>query len=135
MPQSFTLNLSHTYNCCPEKVFKKIEDVTLFNLTGADDITFVFKEDGAFSFLFNNRGEIFGMITKIIPNEIVLINWNVVGFDNTDERDTKLELIIDKIDENKSRLTIVNSGISNKKSFDKKEKAWIEILEDLEKDF
>lgn len=135
MEETFTLNLTQTYSHSPKEIFKKIEDGTLFDLTGADEITFSFKEGGAFSLLFNNRGEIFGTITKIIPNEIVMMIWNVVGFGNANERDTILELIIDKIEENKSRLTVVNSGIINKQSFDKKERSWIEILEDLQKEF
>ena len=135
MEDTFTLTLFSEYNISPHQLFQKIEDGTIFDLTGADEITFYFKEDGAFSLLFHERGEIFGTITKIIPDEKVEMVWNVTGFDKPDERNTLLEVIIEKIDENKSRLTIINSEIQNKESFDAKERAWKEILEDLEKEF
>lgn len=135
MEDTYTLTLSSEYNSTSNQIFKKIEDGTVFDLTGADEITFYFKEDGAFSLLFHERGEIFGTITKIITDEKIEMLWNVTGFDKPEERNTILEIIIERIDENKSRLAIINSGIQNKESFDAKESAWKEILEDLQKEF
>ena len=134
MSDTFTLSLSRTYNSAPNELFQKIEDGTLFDLTGADEITFYFKEDGAFSLLFHNRGEIFGTITKIIPDEKVEMLWNVTGFDKPEERNTELTLSIEKIDDNKTTLSVLNTGIKHKEAYDAKEKAWKEIFEDLEKE-
>jgi len=132
--ENYSINLSHLYNATPHQIFRKIEDGTVFDLAGADEITFYFKEDGAFSLLFHNRGEIFGTITKIIPDEKVEMLWNVTGFDKPEERNTRLELIIEPMEENKSCLTVLNTGIINKESFEAKERAWKEILEDIEKE-
>lgn len=134
MSDTLTLSLSHMYKSSSQEVFAKIEDGTLFDLTGADEITFYFKEEGAFSFLFHNRGEIFGTITKIIHNEKVEMLWNVTGFDKPEERNTELTITIEKTDDNMATLSVLNTGIKHKEAYEAKERAWKEILEDLEKE-
>ena len=134
MSDTFTLSLSKTYTSTPHELFSRIEDGTLFDLTGADEITFYFKEDGAFSLLFIDRGEIFGTIKKIIPNEKVEMIWNVTGFDKPEERNTELVLSMELTEENKTWFSVLNTGIKHKDAFEAKERAWKEILEDLQKE-
>ena len=132
--ETFTLELFYVYNSTGHEIFAAIEDGTLFDLTGADEITFYFKEDGVFSFLFHERGEIFGRFTKIDPYKNVMMDWNVIGFDKPDERDTKLELSIEQEEGNKSRLTVLNTEIKTEVSFEAKKTSWQEILENFEKE-
>lgn len=134
MNETYTVDLTYVYGNSLHEVFKRIEDGTVFDLTGADEITFYFKEGGAFSLLFHERGEIFGTITKIIPDEKVEMLWNVTGFDKPEERNTELTLSIESIEEDKTQLSVLNTGIKNKESFEAKQRAWKEILEDFEKE-
>jgi uncharacterized protein YndB with AHSA1/START domain len=132
MNNNNNISLSHKYNAAPGKLFLLIQNGVLFKLTGADKIEFDFRENGSFSFKFNDRGHVYGKFKNIIPNEKVVLGWNVTGFGLEDEFDTIVDITING--KGITTLTIKHTGIMSEKSAGAKQIGWSEILEDLEKE-
>ena len=114
-----------------EFCFALFRDGTFFELTGADIIDFHFAEGGNFHLTFYERGEIFGTFKKIILNEKIILIWNVKGFGRQPEMNTNVEITFQG--ESKTVITVRHSGILSRESIRAKEKAWNEILDDLQK--
>ncbi len=131
MEENRTVCLSHSYNLCPEFFFEQIRNGTLFRLTGANEIDAPeFQEGGFFKLLFNERGTISGSIIHLSDSQLWL-KWNVDGFGRAPEHDT--EVRISMLHSDKTELTLEHRGIKSNESAVAKERAWTEILKELEK--
>ena len=118
--------VTRIYKSSAEEIFRLIEKGVLFKLTGADEIAFDFRERGTFSFSFKNRGNISGEFARIIPNEKIVLKWNVNGFEREDES-TKVDISITEKTAGVS-VTVSHYEIKSEKSATAKQKAWAEIL-------
>jgi uncharacterized protein YndB with AHSA1/START domain len=129
MTDKKAIHLSQSYPVSAAELFELIKTGTLFELTGADEIHFDFWEGGHFKLIFNNRGEIFGIILHIIPNEKIVLDWNVDGFEKEPERNTQVTISLKEDQE--TTLSIDHTGILIPEAVAAKERAWKEILQDL----
>ena len=124
------ISISHDYTASSEAIYSMIAEGKLFKLTGADEITFDFSENGPFELKFTGRGRIHGQILKLIPNEKVVLQWDVDGFDMDLERDTKVWITILHT-QGHTTVTIEHREIPTEESAAAKKKAWPEILNEL----
>ena len=122
--------ISHLYHAAPENIFGLLQNGTFFKLTGADSVESDFKTGGSFTFEFNGRGTIYGSFEEIIPNNKIRMNWNVKGFGRSGETDTKVCITL--LMQGQTMVTIDHAGIKYDEAARAKEKAWKEILDDLE---
>lgn len=133
MENEYVINISRQFNTTPGNLFALIQKGVLFKLTGADEIEFDFREGGVFSLKFSERGHIFGSFEKIIPDEKIVLYWNVKGFYSNDEIDTEVDITIKKLEtESYTLLTINHTGKMEEKSFQAKKSAWKEILSEID---
>jgi hypothetical protein len=129
--KKYTVELEKIYLTSRKKVLKLFKNKTVLKLTGADTIKGNFDTGKDFLLTFNDRGKITGHIIYLLKDHICL-SWNVEGFNLPDEYST-VNIFLDKKGE-KCILTLIHEGIKNKRSAELKDKAWTEILEDLEKE-
>ena len=126
MKSNQVIFVSHQYKTTSNTIYNHIQNGLLFKLTGADEIEFEFCAGGAFSLSFQNRGRIYGKFGSIIPNEEIVLEWNVNGFNREDES-TQVKIILNENSEG-VLLNVNHSGIKSSQSFTAKEQAWKEIL-------
>jgi len=127
----YSFSLEKIYNTSAENIFKLFRNLTVFRLTGADDIECSFIEGGGFSLTFKNRGVIRGQITGLTENKKIVLNWNVGGFGR--EQEVNTEVIFTITEENGiSTLRLQHNNIKQAESFEAKKRAWGEILEYME---
>ena len=103
----------------------------MFKLTGADEIHSDFISGGSFLFIFNNRGRIYGKFLTITDREIIM-EWNVEGFNRPNEIMTSVEIALQDQTEN-CVLTLNHKYILNEGAAMAKQRAWMEILNEVEK--
>ena len=124
------VSLEKIYATEPATIFDLFKNAIVFKLTGADTIQCDFKSDGLFCLTFNERGTIHGRFIKITPNDI-LIEWNVDGFDRPKEIKTLVEITLLEKDK-KCALTLHHKNIQHASAAAAKQKAWKEILDEVE---
>lgn len=129
--RTYNISVQKTYNESAETIFNLFMDGTVFKMTGADNIECDFKAGGQFRLMFNQRGVIYGQFIQLMKNNIV-IEWKVEGFQKPSEIHTLVEI---NLSENNSAciLTIRHKNIIHKDSASAKQKAWTEILDDIER--
>ena len=132
MQKDFKIFISEEYSTNKRTIFSLISKGTLFNLTGADPVTFDFKKNGSFLFQFKERGTIYGTFEEIIPDTRISLNWNVNGFGRDEEVNTKVIIAVFKLDDG-AVIEINHSGIRNKTSAVAKKRAWTEMVRELKK--
>ncbi len=127
----YSILLTRSYAADPAAIIDLFRNNTVFELTGADEIQSDFKTGGAFHLTFKNRGVIHGFFNKISVDEIIL-DWNVDGFQRPSEINTTVDITLRK---NKagSVLTLNHKNIMHEEAANAKQKAWAEILDNLEK--
>jgi hypothetical protein len=130
--KKYNISLTKTYNTGVETILNLFRDSTVLKLTGADDIQSDFKAGGPFRLTFNNRGTIHGHFIKISDNELIL-EWNVEGFQRPEEIKTIVEISL-RQDDGKCILTLNHKNIMQTDSADAKQRAWTEILENMERE-
>jgi hypothetical protein len=126
----YEVNLSHQYSCNQNELFELFKNLTVFKLTGADDIHASFVKDNSFNLIFRNRGEIFGKILQCDVTEIIL-DWNVQGFGREEENGTIVKIVLEQ-DKDICNLSLSHTGIKNADARLAKQNAWNEILINLE---
>ena len=130
MQPGFNISALRDYTESHENIFLRIQDGSLFRLTGADEVTFDFSEGGRFELSFKGRGRISGRFLKIIPISRVVMEWDVEGFGRPDERGTTVWITLLENDA-RTTLTIEHREIPTEESANSKKKAWKEILHGL----
>ncbi len=132
---SLTVELEREYTATPGALFSRIEDGTVFKLTGAKQVSFQFSEDGKFHLDFGERAGrhcfIQGQFRRIVYNELVSCVWSVEGFRNEDDKDTILTLSIKDLG-GCTKLHLKHEIIRTQESADGKHHGWSEVLNDLE---
>lgn len=131
MEGNYFISVSRDYHDTPEHLYSLIGDGTLFEFSGADDVSFDFSENGPFEFVFKDRGRIHGQILKIVTNSKIILEWNVDGFGRKPENGTKVWITI-LGSEKLATVTIEHREIPTEESASAKKKSWTEILEDIE---
>jgi hypothetical protein len=126
----YTIFLKRKYNTHPDAVFNLFTNGTVFRLTGADLIQSDYSENGLFCLTFNQRGKIHGRFLSIESGKIT-IEWNVIGFNKPDENNTIVEIVL-QIESNGCLLTLNHTNIKNEEGAGAKQRAWNEILRNLE---
>jgi len=124
-----SFQIRRKFDASAETVYSAIEDTTIFKLTGADEISIDFNENGLFELIFQGRGKIYGSFEKISKTEIVLC-WNVGGFDRQDERETVVIFALEKVGDT-CNLILTHSSIPSKESAAAKMKAWSGVIDSL----
>jgi len=127
----FTISLTKTY-AKPVTIRQLFGDDILFRLTGADEISSEFETGAAFRLTFNDRGIIHGQFIKIGGDEVVL-EWNVEGFQRPGETKTVVEISLVE-DNRQCVLSLKHGNIMSNESAAAKERAWGELLDDIEKE-
>jgi uncharacterized protein YndB with AHSA1/START domain len=112
-------------------VFNLLGTEKFMSLTGANEITFDFREGGEFKLSFPGRGEIFGTVDEIIPYHRIVLDWNVTGFNMPDETNTKVIILM--VTSKGTTVSIEHSEIKNEEAADAKRNAWKGILSNLKK--
>jgi uncharacterized protein YndB with AHSA1/START domain len=123
----YEIYVSQFYNAEKTKVFELIKSGVLFELTGANEISFDFWEGGTFQLIFSDRGEISGTINEIVNDERIVLNWNVNGFGREPERNTTVVISL----HDATTLNIHHSKIMNHEAKEAKIRAWSEILNEI----
>jgi hypothetical protein len=129
--KTYSISLEKVYSGKPEEIFNLFQNGTIFTLTGANEIQSEFKTGKPFHLTFHNRGAIYGRFILITDSNIIL-EWNVKGFQRPDEIKTSVEISLHK-DYEKCILTLDHKNIANAEAATAKQKAWTEILDDMEK--
>lgn len=127
--QTHTVSLEVLYNQKPESVLNLFKDHTVFKLTGANEIHADFRTGGSFSFIFINRGTIYGKFIKIADTEIIM-DWNVEGFQRPAEINTLVNISLQE-NEGSCLLSLVHQHIANQEAALAKQRAWKEILDKI----
>ena len=130
--KTYSITINKSYHADIETIFNLFRNNTVFKLTGTNEIQSDFKTGGSFRLTFDNRGTIFGHFTKIANNEIIL-EWNVDGFQRAPEIKTIVEIKLKQDNEN-CILMLHHKDIAHEEAANAKQKAWTEILDDLEKE-
>jgi hypothetical protein len=130
--ETYSIFLTRTYYENTATLAKLFRDNTVFRLTGADVIQADFRTGGSFRLIFNNRGTIYGQFIEIAYSEFVL-EWNVEGFQRPKEDKTIVEISL-RQEGLKSVLTLKHKNIPDESSASVKQRAWMGILEDIEKE-
>jgi len=123
--------LEKFYNADKKVIYNLFKDKTVFKLTGADEVQVHFETRQPFHLTFNNRGNIFGQFILVTEDKIIM-EWNVEGFQRPKEIKTLVEISLSKAD-GKCLLTLHHSSIMDASAAAAKQKAWKEILDDMEK--
>jgi len=129
--KKYTVEVERTYVTSRKKIVGLFKNKTFMKLTGADSINWKFDKSEEFILIFNGRGKITGYVVGILKDTISL-SWDVEGF-NLPNESSQVWIYID-IDGKKCTLTIIHEGIKLEESAKMKDKAWTELLEDLEKE-
>ena len=125
------VTLEKTFAASTLEIFELFENTTVFRLTGASHIQVDFRTGGLFCLTFNGRGIINGQFIKITTRNII-IEWNVDGFQRPKEIKTLVEISLRKKSEKKCVLTLHHKNISDEGAAAAKQRAWTEILDDME---
>lgn len=132
---NLTVELERQYTAAPSALFSRIQDGTVFRLTGAKHVSFQFFVDGKYHLDFGARTGrncfIEGQFTRIVPNELVSCIWNVQGFRDADDKDTILTFSITDLN-GSTKLRVKHEMIQTQESADGKRHGWSEVLSDLE---
>ena len=132
MEGNYFITVSHDYKTSAADIFSLLRAGKLFKLTGAENVTFDFSENGAFDLAFKS-GKVHGQFMKIIENEKVIMEWDSEGFNREPEKGTKVWITILGNGKPESTVTIEHREIPTQESAQSKEKSWKRILEELEK--
>lgn len=118
-----------TYQASPESLFQAIASGQVFQLTGAEDIVFEFREGGSFALGFGARGSISGTFVQIVPGQSVLLSWCMTGFERPDEI-TEVAFAVNALNGG-SQLEVEHRMIVSRESLRAQSFAWDEILHGL----
>lgn len=134
-PEHLTVRLEREYATSASVLFSAIADGTLFELTGANDVSLDFRDGGEYYLDFGERNGkhcfITGQFTSIIPDTLVILTWNVAGFRSDPDVDTVVTFAIAGSN-GSSKLSLTHEDIKSQESADGKSQGWKEVLDDLE---
>jgi uncharacterized protein YndB with AHSA1/START domain len=118
-----------TYQASPASLFQAIASGQVWQLTGAQDIAFEFREGGLFKLGFGARGVISGAFLQIVPAESVVLTWHVAGFERPDEASEVMFTVSSAA--HGAQLEIEHRNIASRDSLRAKSFAWDAILQQL----
>jgi uncharacterized protein YndB with AHSA1/START domain len=123
--------LKKFYTADKKTIYNLFVDKTVFKLTGADEIQVQPETGQPFHLTFYNRGIIYGHFILFTENAIAM-EWNVEGFQRPKEINTFVEIFLSE-ENGKCHLTLHHQNIMDAAAAAAKQKAWTEILDDIEK--
>jgi hypothetical protein len=129
--KSYSIRIVRTYPASRKKIRGLFKDNTILKFTGADKIEGEFKTGSEFKLSFKGRGKIIGRRIHILKDRIGLA-WDVKGF-NLPEENSLVEIYLEKKGK-KCVLILLHYDILKEESAMLKDKAWTEILNDLDKE-
>ena len=129
--KKYTVEIEKTYTASRKRIRGLFKDKTILKFTGADKIDGEFKTGSEFKLSFKGRGKIIVHVIYFVKGRICLL-WNVKGF-NLPEEYSSVYIYLEKKGK-KCLLTLIHEDILLEESAKLKDKAWTEILEDLDKE-
>lgn len=130
-----TIRLHQDFDVSVEGLFQALAQGALFRCVTESDKDFQagridFREGGSYDYPIGQQDYARGQFTKIVPNEQIRFTWSTLDSGMAVE-ETEVLLFLEKRDENKTRLHLVQDGLPNSTVSKSHIRGWSEALGQL----